>query len=329
MAAQKLEPVFVHPEANEIVLLLERAGGTDSQGRIAEGAVRSLEELVRHLQGAEAKRFVGGLAMVLDVPLSESFLRKARLDKYLRDEVAVPAHRARAAVLRLVGHLVAHPRGRAFESYVVHPNHEKRDQALAALREMLGGGDPPDGDAPVATPSAPPADCPPAAAPAAATHALAPSDIAPPLVLWVDDHPANNEQEARVAREAGVTVVQVRSTAEAERFLEANSRRLGMWGPNQFRIVSDRHRIEERDASGEAREDPDAVFRLWNLVRLEHYMLETPMLIYTSQHGAQVVEEKLLPSMAIRNVADRFLRVTASPRVCMPFVTMQPLPPAA
>eukprot|EP00727_Mastigamoeba_balamuthi_P006678 m51a1_g2630 putative C-tail anchored protein (1328) ;mRNA; r:564817-570295 len=88
-------------------------------------------------------------------------------------------------------------------------------------------------------------------------------------VLWVDDHPENNEDEAAEARARyGLAVTQCTSTSDALEHLDEHPD-LKTRDPSHFRIVTDLHRDDEGDDAGK------------NLIEwLRRHGWNTPVLIF-------------------------------------------------
>eukprot|EP00026_Physarum_polycephalum_P010955 Phypoly_transcript_11144.p1 GENE.Phypoly_transcript_11144~~Phypoly_transcript_11144.p1 ORF type:complete len:391 (+),score=48.97 Phypoly_transcript_11144:89-1174(+) len=63
-----------------------------------------------------------------------------------------------------------------------------------------------------------------------------------PLLLWVDDNPANNRAEIEYATNRGINVVVLNSTSEAKQWIVKNPQLLEEDNPNRFRIITDNAR---------------------------------------------------------------------------------------
>ncbi|OBZ70032.1 hypothetical protein A0H81_09903 [Grifola frondosa] len=66
-----------------------------------------------------------------------------------------------------------------------------------------------------------------------------------PLLVWIDDYPENNTREVDYARDLGITVISIRSTAAAKVWIEANEALLRRTeSVKRLRFISDNHRWE-------------------------------------------------------------------------------------
>ncbi|OBZ70007.1 hypothetical protein A0H81_09916 [Grifola frondosa] len=66
-----------------------------------------------------------------------------------------------------------------------------------------------------------------------------------PLLVWIDDHPENSTREVDYARDLGITVISIRSTAAAKVWIEANEALLRRTeSVKRLRFISDNNRWE-------------------------------------------------------------------------------------
>eukprot|EP00005_Dracoamoeba_jomungandri_P001328 CAMPEP_0174253052 /NCGR_PEP_ID=MMETSP0439-20130205/2394_1 /TAXON_ID=0 /ORGANISM="Stereomyxa ramosa, Strain Chinc5" /LENGTH=1199 /DNA_ID=CAMNT_0015333859 /DNA_START=71 /DNA_END=3670 /DNA_ORIENTATION=- len=69
-------------------------------------------------------------------------------------------------------------------------------------------------------------------------------------LLWVDDHPENNEEEIKKVKQLGILCEQKVSTEEAIEFLKQNCDRLKNCSSFQFRTITDQYREGEGEDAG-------------------------------------------------------------------------------
>src|SRR5438876_4190061 len=106
----------------------------------------------------------------------------------------------------------------------------------------------------------------------AATTAARRGQIDQASVLWVDDHPENNEYERQAMTALGIRFTTAKSTPEALRLLAAQA----------FDVV-----ITDLGRSTQDEDDPKAGLRL--LKEMRSRGLNTPLIVYA---GARAVEER-------------------------------------
>ncbi|KDR81171.1 hypothetical protein GALMADRAFT_222682 [Galerina marginata CBS 339.88] len=102
-----------------------------------------------------------------------------------------------------------------------------------------------------------------------------------PLLVWVDDRPENNAYEVAQAREAGIYVVELSSTAVAKAWIEANT---GFLRENDdaslVRFISDNVRLEATPTAPQFL-NPSAGQNLLQYLRGRYF--SAPVLIYTGR----------------------------------------------
>ncbi|KDQ56017.1 hypothetical protein JAAARDRAFT_208263 [Jaapia argillacea MUCL 33604] len=73
-----------------------------------------------------------------------------------------------------------------------------------------------------------------------------------PVIVWIDDRPANNEHGSRHAKELGIVTINLLSTASAKAWMEANEGLLRKADrANRLRFISDNARFEHGPGSRE------------------------------------------------------------------------------
>ncbi|RDB15435.1 hypothetical protein Hypma_004178 [Hypsizygus marmoreus] len=103
-----------------------------------------------------------------------------------------------------------------------------------------------------------------------------------PMVVWVDDNPANNAEEVAFARNKGIQVVEFTSTALAKAWIEANEDFLRKNdSPSNIRFISDTARFETDHTAGPGASLKFNITAGENILRyLRGHLYRAPVLIF-------------------------------------------------
>ncbi|KDQ55995.1 hypothetical protein JAAARDRAFT_79518 [Jaapia argillacea MUCL 33604] len=131
-----------------------------------------------------------------------------------------------------------------------------------------------------------------------------------PMIVWIDDRPANNQYESEYARELGIVTITLLSTASAKAWIEANEGLLrNADRANRLRFISDNARFEHGPGSRER--DFMNLSAGENILRyLRGRQYRAPVLIYC---GASIAKTRYV--QAFENAGS-----TVSSGVCLAFI---------
>ncbi|KZT60692.1 hypothetical protein CALCODRAFT_98273 [Calocera cornea HHB12733] len=126
-----------------------------------------------------------------------------------------------------------------------------------------------------------------------------------PLIIWVDDEPANNLHKVAFARSLGITVIELSSTALAKAWFDANEAFVRAHDtPNEIRVISDNARYESDTIPfGPHRAVEDTVYLNWSagekiLRYLRGRRYRMPVLIHCRQPSIDITRYVLLYEQA-------------------------------